>query len=114
MLVAKGLTTSNKKLLGAPGITTRSMDAPGLTTSNKKLLVAILRALLLVTRALLTSIKKLVANKRINRRMWPTRNTQRTGQWLNFTFLCMNACDDCLTAGVALSYIVGKTAVFIC
>ena len=37
--VAPGLTTSNKKLLGAKGIATRSkklLVAPGITTSNKK------------------------------------------------------------------------------
>ena len=35
---APGLTTSNKKLLGAKGMATRSWGAPGLTTSNKKLI----------------------------------------------------------------------------
>ena len=43
LLVAPGLTTSNKKLLGTKGIATRSKDAaniaPGLTTSNKRTLL---------------------------------------------------------------------------
>ena len=42
LLGAPGITSSNKKLLVAKGIATRSKDAtrgaPGLTTRNKKLL----------------------------------------------------------------------------